>query len=122
MALDLYAGISVGDYDRALEWYERLLGAPPSLETGGGEAVWDLAEHRALFIEHRPEHAGHARHTIFVGDVEDLQEWVARIAGRGIDVTRWENYPDGMREAMYQDPEGNIVYFGGLPSGAENAA
>ncbi|WP_188539980.1 VOC family protein [Kocuria dechangensis] len=118
MAIDLYAGVCVGDYDRALDWYERLLGAPPSLETGEGEAVWDLGEHRALFIDHRPEHAGHGRHTIFVGTVEDLQVWVARVADRGIEPVRWEESPDGMREAMYQDPEGSVIYFGGTPADA----
>jgi hypothetical protein len=28
---------------------------------GDSEAVWDLAEHRAVFIEVAPEHAGQAR-------------------------------------------------------------
>ncbi|GAB2623438.1 VOC family protein [Kocuria arenosa] len=122
MALDLYAGISVGDYARALDWYERLLGAPPDLIAGPTEAVWDLAEHRSVFIVHRPEHAGHSRHTIFVGAVPELEAWVARIADRGIEPAEWEDYPDGMREALFRDPEGNEIWFGGAPTGAENAA
>ncbi|MEU5276141.1 VOC family protein [Streptomyces asoensis] len=28
MAVDLFAGIPVNDYAAALDWYERLLGAP----------------------------------------------------------------------------------------------
>jgi hypothetical protein len=29
MAVDVFAGTPVGDYERAREWYERLLGAEP---------------------------------------------------------------------------------------------
>jgi hypothetical protein len=33
----------------------------------------------------RPPTAGHSRHTIFVGDVPELEAWVARIAARGFE-------------------------------------
>lgn len=46
MALDLFAGISVSDYQRALTWYERLPGSPPSFMAHATEAVWELAERR----------------------------------------------------------------------------
>jgi hypothetical protein len=49
VALDLFAGISVIDYERALTWYERLLGSPPSFVAHATEAVWELAEHRFVF-------------------------------------------------------------------------
>jgi hypothetical protein len=26
------------------------------------------------------------------------------------------DYPDGMREALYRDPEGNEIWFGGAPA------
>ncbi|MCU1614280.1 MAG: hypothetical protein JWO98_1820 [Frankiales bacterium] len=35
------------------------------------EAVWDLAEHRYLKFEVKPEHAGHAMYTLFVTDLDD---------------------------------------------------
>jgi hypothetical protein len=80
--LDLFAGIPVADYAAALEWYERLLGAPPTFVPNDSEAVWELAEHRYVYIEQRPEHAGHAKHTIFVADLDAL---IAQIADRGLD-------------------------------------
>jgi hypothetical protein len=55
----------VGDDERALVWYERLLGSAPSFVPSATEAVWELAEHRSVFIGERPEHAGHAMHTNF---------------------------------------------------------
>lgn len=30
MVVGVFAGIPVGDYDRALEWYKRLLGGQPA--------------------------------------------------------------------------------------------
>src|ERR1700753_1708783 len=98
--LDLYAGIAVSDYAAALEWYERLFGYPPS-HAEGTEAVWDLAEHRAVFIEHMPEHAGHDRHSIFV---EDLDALVAQIASRGLEPVKRQTCPNGVRKVNYHDP------------------
>ncbi|MBA9002473.1 VOC family protein [Thermomonospora cellulosilytica] len=112
MALELFAGIPVADYAAALEWYERLLGSPPTFVASDTEVVWELAEHRYVFIEHRPEHAGHAMHTIFVDDFDAL---VARIADRGLEPADRETYSNGVRKAIYRDPEGNEIGFGGAP-------
>ncbi|TMR08010.1 VOC family protein [Nonomuraea turkmeniaca] len=111
MALDMYAGIPVSDYASALGWYERLLGSP-TFVVSDVEAVWELAEHRSIFIEQRPEHAGHAMHTIFVDDLDAL---VAQIAERGLDPAERETYSNGVRKATYRDPEGNEIGFGGAP-------
>ena len=77
MAVELLAGIPVGDYERARAWYERLLGSEPSFLPNATEAVWGLAEYRWLFIEVRPEHAGHAMHTVFVDDLDAVVQGVA---------------------------------------------
>ena len=58
MAMDLFVGIPVRDYNAALAWYERLLGTPPSFLPNDTEAVWELADHRYVFIEVRHEDAG----------------------------------------------------------------
>jgi hypothetical protein len=87
--LDLFAGIPVANYAAALAWYERLLGSPPAFIPDDTEAVWELAGHRYLYIDVRPEHAGHAMHTIFVAGLDAL---VAGIAGRGLDPVRRETF------------------------------
>jgi hypothetical protein len=112
MALDLFAGIPVTDYTAALTWYERLLGSPPSFVPNDIEAVWELAEHRFVFIELRPESAGHAMHTIFVDDPDTL---VAQIAERGLKPVEQETYSNGVRKTTYRDPDGNEIGFGGAP-------
>ena len=110
--LDLFAGIPVAGYAAALEWYERLLGSPPTFFPNDTEAVWELAEHRYVFIEHRPEHAGHAMHTIFVDDLDTL---VAQIADQRLDPVEWETYSNGVRKVTYRDPDENEIGFGGAP-------
>ena len=112
MAVDLFAGVPVRDYEDAVDWYERLLGSPPAFLPNDVEAVWELAEHRYVFIEVRPAHAGHAMHTLFV---DDLEERVRAIADRGIEPAERETYENGVRKVTYRDPDGNEIGFGGPP-------
>jgi hypothetical protein len=112
MALDLFAGISVSDYGTALAWYEQLLGVPPAFFPNEVEAVWELAEHRYLYIEHRPTHAGHALLTLFF---DDFDTRVAAIGLRGLEPATRETYDNGVRKWTYRDPDSNEIGFGGGP-------
>jgi hypothetical protein len=76
------------------------------------EAVWELAAHRFGYIDERPAHAGHARHTIFVDDLDPL---VAQIGERGLAPAEREAHANGVRKATYRDPDGNEIEFGGGP-------
>lgn len=108
--LDLFAGIPVTKYATARKWYERLLGSPPAFLPHDTEAVWELAKHRYLYIVEQPKHAGHARLTLFV---ENLDEIVARIGGRGLESSMAESHANGVRKISYRDPDGNEIGFGG---------
>jgi catechol 2,3-dioxygenase-like lactoylglutathione lyase family enzyme len=112
VAVDLFAGLPVADLERAVAWYGRLLGAEPSFLPNGTEAVWEVAEHRYLYVDVRPEHAGHAMHTLFV---DDLDARVDGIAARGIEPATRESYDNGVRKVTYRDPDGNEIGFGGGP-------
>ena len=72
MDVDLFAGLPVADYARSVEWYARFLGSEPSFLPNPIEAVWELAEHRYVYIVERPQDAGHAVHTLFVKDLDAL--------------------------------------------------
>jgi hypothetical protein len=109
-SLDLFAGIPVADYGTALKWYERLLGSPPTFFPHDTEAVWELAEHRYVYIVQQPEHAGHAMHTLFVDDLDAL---IAQIADRGLGPAKRETYSNGVRKITYRDTDGNEIGFGG---------
>ncbi len=110
--LDLFAGIPVADYTAALAWYERLLGSPPTFYPHDTEAVWELAEHRYLYIVQQPDHAGHARHMLFVADIDAS---VTQIANRGLEPVTRDTYENGVRKITYRDPDGNEIGFGGAP-------
>ena len=106
----LFAGVSVADLDGAVAWYERLFGRPPTMLPNDVEAVWELAEGRSVYVERRPEHAGHGLVTLFVADLAAL---VDGIASRGIEPHDDETYDNGVRKVTYRDPEGNEIGFGG---------
>ena len=110
MALDLFAGIRVSDFERAKPWYERLLGGEPSFLPHATEAVWELAEHRYLYINEDAEDAGRALHTLLVDDLDAL---VADISSRGIEPDERVTYPGKARKAIYRDADGNEIGFGG---------
>ncbi|MDR7274981.1 VOC family protein [Catenuloplanes atrovinosus] len=116
MALDLFAGVFVRDFPAALAWYERLFGAPPGFFAHETEAVWELAEHRFVYVEQLPERAGHALHTIFVDDLDGI---VAGISSRGLEPAKSETYDNGVRKITYVDPDGNEIGYGGAPIDSE---
>ncbi|MEV5575153.1 VOC family protein [Spirillospora sp. NPDC052269] len=113
MTIDLFAGIPVSDYQAALAWYERLFGTPPAFEPDDSESVWEVAEHRYVYVVHLPERAGHALHTVFASDFDAR---VAEIVERGLAPDRRETYENGIRKATFRDPDGNEFSFGGAPS------
>jgi hypothetical protein len=94
MAIDLFAGIPVTDYAAALAWYQRLLGSPATFFPNDIEAVWEL--------------------------VDDVDALLAQIAERGLEPTKRETYSNGVRKAIYRDPDGNEIGFGGLPAQARS--
>ena len=112
MSLDLFAGIPVSDFDAGRSWYQRLLGEEPAFLPHATEAVWELAEHRYVYIVEKRDASGGAIVTVFVDDLDRL---VAEIAGRGIEPADRETYSNGVRKALYRDADGNELGFGGAP-------
>jgi hypothetical protein len=114
--VDLFAGLPVADYGRSVEWYARFLGSEPSFLPNPIEAVWELAEHRYVYIVERPQDAGHAVHTLFVKDLDAL---VSEITERGIEPAERETYSNGVRKVTYRDPDGNEIGLAGAPLPAD---
>jgi hypothetical protein len=50
--------------------------------------------------------------TIFL---DDLDAQVAAIVARGLEPDERETYSNGVRKALYRDPDGNEMGFGGAP-------
>ena len=113
MSLHLFAGLRVRDFEAARPWYERLLG-PPTFFAHATEAVWTLAEDRSVYVVEDPERAGQCVVTIFL---DDLDAHVAAVAERGLEPDERLTYSTGVRKALYRDPDGNELGFGGAPAG-----
>ena len=113
--MELFAGIPVGNLAQAQEWYTRLLGSEPSFFPNDTEIVWTFEEQRHVYVLLDAERAGGGLVTLFV---EDLEERVAQIAGRGIKPDTDETYSNGVRKVTYRDADGNEVGLGGGPSEA----
>ncbi len=111
MSLHLFAGLRVRDFQAARPWYERLLGAP-TFFAHATEAVWTLAEDRSVAVDEHADGAGNSVVTIFV---DDLDAHVAAIAARGLEPDERLTYSNGVRKALYRDPDGNELGFAGAP-------
>lgn len=66
-----------------------------------------------MYVDVRPEDAGHALHTLFV---DDFDARLAAIAERGLEPAETETYDNGVRKAVFRDPDGNEIGFGGAPA------
>ncbi|TDE92747.1 VOC family protein [Occultella glacieicola] len=111
--LELFAGVAVTDLGRAAGWYHRLFGEVETFDPNDTERVWTVAERRHVYVEQRPEHAGHSFVTLFVGDLDEAADAAAR---RGIHPESRETYGNGVRKVIYRDPDGNEIGLGGAPS------
>lgn len=107
---EVFAGLFVADYAAARPCYERLLGSEPAFLASDTEAVWQLGDHRWLYIKEHSGHAGHGEVTIFP---EDLDAAADGAAARGVVPARREDYPGGVRKIVYRDADGNEIGFGG---------
>lgn len=111
----LFAGIPVNDFPEAVSWYEKLLGAPPSFHPHDTEAVWEIADNRAVYVVLDQERAGRALITVIVDDLDDR---LAGVAERGLEPALRETYDNGTRKITFRDRDGNEFAFGGVPAGA----
>ncbi len=92
-----------------MAWYGKLLGEP-TFFPHASEAVWTIAEHRSVYVVEHPPEAGASVVLLFV---DDLDERLAEIAGRGLHPDRVEKPAGGVRKAVFKDPDGNEFGFGG---------
>ena len=105
-AADLFAGIPVSNYEVALDWYQRLFGCEPSFFPNDVEAVWQVADHRMIYIIVLPQHAGHSIQNVMVSELESV---VSQIAARGIQSSKEERPERNTRKVVYYDPDGNEI-------------
>jgi catechol 2,3-dioxygenase-like lactoylglutathione lyase family enzyme len=111
MEWELFAGLPVSDYPRAVDWYERLVGTAPTFHAHETECVWTLADHRSIYVVLDAARAGHALVTFFP---DDLDKFVVAAASRGVHPDRTETYDNSVRKVTFRDPDGNEIGVGGV--------
>jgi catechol 2,3-dioxygenase-like lactoylglutathione lyase family enzyme len=117
MAIDhFFAGVAAADYKQALGWYERLLGRPPDVIVKDDEAMWQLMDAAWIYLVGDGDRAGKGLLTILVDNLDDQ---VAELNGRGIDTGPIDTVPGAVRRVAITDPEGNRITFGEALSGGD---
>jgi len=115
MAVGIFAGIPVNDFQAALAWYKRLLGAEPAFFPNDVEAVWQLADDRYVYIIQDAKRAGGAVSMIWV---DDPVTEVARITDQGLEPVDVEKH-DRVWKYVFHDADGNETGIGGEVASSE---
>jgi glyoxylase I family protein len=104
----LLAVVPVSDVDRAQSWYERLMGRPEDNHPMVSLIEWRVTDTGWLQVFHDPERAGSA---LLNFAVDDLDNHVAELAGRGLATGDIVSANKGVRLSTIVDPDGNRVTF-----------
>ena len=106
MALHLFAGLRVRDYEAARGWYDRVLGEPTFLPHAT-EAVWTVAEDRSVYVVEDAERAGGGLVTLALDDL-DVHE--KRLRDSGLIFTE-QTHGAAPRRLVVRDVDGNTLTF-----------
>jgi catechol 2,3-dioxygenase-like lactoylglutathione lyase family enzyme len=110
-----YSGIAVDDMDKAREFYAGVLGLRTSEEYG---LMWlHLAGGRDTLVYQQPD-ATPASYTILNFEVDDIDDAVDALVGRGVRFERYDHIKqddrgifrdEGPYIAWFRDPSGNVL-------------
>ena len=109
----LFAGIAVSDFARAVGGTSgcsahRRRSGPTTPSTSG---PWPKTARSTSCAS-----PGSAGHGLLMVMLDDLDAFVSDAATRGIEPEAVETYEGGVRKAVFRDPDGNEVGFGGMPA------
>jgi predicted enzyme related to lactoylglutathione lyase len=102
----LFASVPVTDLHAAMGWYEQLFGRPADLVPNENEAMWCVAGNGWLYVIEDLERAGR---TVVTISVNNLNQFVADLASRGISAGPIEAVGDAGRKANVVDEDGNVI-------------
>jgi glyoxylase I family protein len=110
MSIDhVLAVVPVADFAAAHAWYERLFGFPAdNLPIEGLLVEWRVTDRGWVQVTRDAERAGSARLNFAV---DDLDQHVADVAGRGLAPAAIETVNKGVQLSTIRDPEGNTITF-----------
>ena len=112
-----FSGFAVDDLDRARQFYGETLGIPTSVLAEGVLLSLHLAGDRDTLVYHKPDFEP-ATYTILNFQVDDIDEAVDQLTGRGVELERYDGFEQdekgisrslGPPIAWFKDPAGNIL-------------
>jgi catechol 2,3-dioxygenase-like lactoylglutathione lyase family enzyme len=113
-----YSGFAVDDLQKAREFYGETLGLRIStVSEEGGLISLDLAGDRSTLVYEQPD-CTPASYTILNFPVDDVEEAVNELAGRGVSFERYDGFEQDERGiargqgpdiAWFKDPAGNVL-------------
>ncbi|HZA90345.1 MAG TPA: VOC family protein [Solirubrobacterales bacterium] len=113
-----YSGFAVDDIEKAREFYGETLGLRTSvLDEDAGLITLHLAGDRDTLVYQQPDSTP-ASYTILNFQVDDVDEAVDELAGRGVRFERYEGFEqdekgiargNGPDIAWFKDPAGNVL-------------
>ena len=107
-----HVSINVSDTERALEFYEGILGMAvlPRPDFGFGGAWLDAGNGRQIHLIEGDVPPSLGQHVAF--RVDDVDATVAQLRAAGVDVSDAKPVGDTtIRQAFTQDPDGNLIEF-----------
>ena len=114
-----YSGFAVDDLEKAKAFYSETLGIDTEvMDEENGLMTLHLGGGRDTLVYVKPDHAP-ATYTILNFPVENVDETVEELAGRGVSFERYDGFeqdekgiargPQGPTIAWFKDPAGNIL-------------
>jgi predicted enzyme related to lactoylglutathione lyase len=128
MDFQMFASLPASDLDRARSWYEKTLGATPTMEDPSGQALIYMSGDGNGFLVYQSEYAGTNEATAAGVGVADFDGALSELRSRGV---TFEEYdfgdgmrtvdgvmadPTGRRSAWFKDSEGNILALAENPT------
>jgi catechol 2,3-dioxygenase-like lactoylglutathione lyase family enzyme len=98
--------LAVTDLDRARRFYEDTLGLKVEAEVA--ETIrFSCGNGTGLALFERPMEP--IDRTVAAFEVDDLENEVAQLRNRGVEVEGISTVPGGVKRAFFKDPDGNII-------------
>lgn len=100
------AVVPVTDIDRANVWYEALIGRPADNNPMPVLVEWQVLDRGWVQVTVDPARAGSAMLNFAV---DNLDEQIEELAGRGIECGEIVDASKGVRLSSVEDPDGNVI-------------
>ena len=109
MSIDhVLAVVPVADIDAAHAWYEGLFGRPADNRPMESLVEWRVTDSGWVQVTRDTDRAGSA---LLNFAVDDLDQHIADISGRGLNPGAIETVNKGVQLSAIRDPEGNTITF-----------